>query len=244
MFKLCYCVKANCLWGFRMTKTKTFKIGFLFVFACLLGIILSNPAQAAKDKKKAQNEKEEEYLRHPKEYTVEESYEFFSRQRTPFDPKKSKLSPAESKYLDHFFFVTDLAFKARVNMMQYFFTGKTAHKKHLPEYIKKIDDLIQSFGLIETPSENMKSEDMKNVEELLVQALEEQKDFFKEWSTLKGAAFIRMRDNYEEHLLVQSSHMKLQRVYTQLMLIYPDEDPYNHKAFFNHLAALDFEPWK
>jgi hypothetical protein len=52
-----------------------------------------------------------------------------------------------------------------------------------------------------------------------------------------------MRNKYNKHLLVQASHIKLQRVYTQLMLIYPNEAPDNHKAFFSHLAALDFEPW-
>ncbi len=204
----------------------------LVIFFVGLSVSFSAPATA-------QDKDEEEYLKHPKEYTIQESYDFFSRERTKFAPEKSKLTPQDVKYLEHLFFVTDLAFKARVNMMQYFFTGMKAHKKYLPEYVKKIEEVIQSFSLIEAPSE-----EIKKVQEILVQALEEQRDFFKEWSDLKGGTFVRMRDKYKDQFLVQSSHMKLQKVYTELMLIYPDEDPYNHKAFYNHLAALDFQPWK
>lgn len=196
-------------------------------------VTLALPVHAAK---KGQGE----YQKHPEGYSIKEAYKFFKRERTPFDPKKSKLPENDVKYLDHFFFVTDMALLERVDIMQYFFVvGNNVPKKYMPDYIQKIDDLIKSFEMIEAPSE-----DMKEVEKLLVLALEEQRDFFKEWSNLRGTAFTKMREKYSKHLLVQSSHTKLQRVYTQLMLIYPDEDPYNHKAFSNHLAALDFEPWK
>lgn len=206
----------------------------LFVFLGLGSVVsFSSPALAAE-------KQQEEYLKHPKIYTVEEAYEFFGRERTKFSPEKSKLPPRDVKYMDHLFFVTDMALVARVNIMQYFFViGNKAPKKYMPAYLEEMDNLIRSFTMIEAPSE-----DMKQVEKLLILALEEQRDFFKEWAELKGVAFMNLRNKYKKNLLVQASHIKLQRVYTQLMLIYPNEAPYNHKAFFNHLAALDFEPWQ
>ncbi len=173
------------------------------------------------------------YIKYTKEYSIEEAYAFFDKKRTPFKTDVSRLSKEEKRYLDHLFFVTDLALKARVNMMQYYFSG--THKKHIGTYNEKINEILGTFTMIESPSE-----DVKEVEEFIVGAIRDQQEFLNEWANSNGAAFHKIKGNHKDHLLVQSSHMKIQRAYTNLMLIYPDEHEYNHQAFYDHLSALDF----
>ncbi len=184
-----------------------------------------NPAQA----------KNNQPITHTKLYTVEEAYEFFNRERTPFDPKRSKLSEYEIAYLEHYFSLTDRAMELRTNMMQYYFAGTRAHKKQLAAYITEIEKVIDAFPFVRAPTK-----ELKEIENLTALAIGEQRDFFRAWSSANGRDFLKWRKKYMEHELVLSSHSKLQSAYTQLMLLFPHEDPYNQKAFYNHLCALDF----
>ncbi len=168
-------------------------------------------------------------------YTVEEAYAFFNHERTPFDPKKSKLTQYEVAYLEHYFELTDRAMELRTNMMQYYFAGTQAHKKQLAAYITEIEKVIDGFAFVRAPTK-----DLKDIENLTALAIGEQRDFFRAWSSANGRDFLKLRKTYNQHELVQSSHLKLQSAYTQLMLIFPHEDDYNQKAFYNHLCALDF----
>lgn len=203
--------------------------GKFCLFAVLLTVFcLSLPLRAA-----AQGDSY--YMKHPKEFTVEEAYEFFDRERTPYDKTQSPIPENEAAYLDHFFYVSDMAMQARVNMMQYYFAGTSAHKKQLPNYLKVIEEIGESFRISRAPTA-----DLKQVEDLFLAALGEQRDFFIQWSNARGPAFTSLRKNFQNHELVQSSHFKLQRAYTQLMLIYPNETAHNQKAFYDHLCALDF----
>lgn len=172
-------------------------------------------------------------VKYTKEYSVEEAYAFFGHERTKYDVKLTKLAPQDAKYLDHLFFVTDKAMQARVNMMQYYFSG--TDKKHIRDYDEKIESLLSSFDMVTPPSE-----DVKKAQDMIIDAIRDHQEFFKEWSSLKGNAYRQMKKNYTKHILVEASHIKLQRAYTQLMLVYPDEDKYNLQAFYNHLCALDF----
>ena len=183
----------------------------------------SSPSQANND---------DDYIKFTREYSVEESYAFFDLQRTPFKKDISKLSEKDKRYLDHLFFVTDMTLKARVNMMQYYFAG--THKKHIGTYNKKINELLGSFSMIEAPSH-----DMKMVEKQLIESITVQQEFMNEWAQARGPAFQRLKHDYASHFLVQASHLKIQRAYTNLRLIYPDEDEYNLQAFKDHLSALD-----
>lgn len=201
--------------------------------SCLLAFLLVLCAAFAP--LRAASAQDSYYMKHPKEFTVEEAYEFFDRERTPYDKSQSPIPENEARYLDHLFYVSDMATQARVNMMQHYFAGTTAHKKQLPNYLKIIEEIIESFALSRAPTE-----DLKQVETLFLSALSEQRDFFVHWSKTKGNAFTDLRKNFHKNERVQSSHFKLQRAYTQLMLIYPNETPHNQKAFYDHLCALDF----
>lgn len=195
------------------------------LFAVLLFCALIAPAAA----------EEEYYMKHPKNFTVEEAYAFFDRARTPYDKGISPLPENEAAYLEHLFYTSDMATQARVNMMQYYFAGTQAHKKYLPDYLKIMEEIIESFTLTRAPTE-----ELKKIEELYLIALGEQRDFFIKWSSMRGSMFLRMRSQYPKDEFVESSHKKLQRVYMQLMLLYPTEDIKNQEAFYNHIAALDF----
>ena len=159
----------------------------------------------------------------------------FNHERTPFDPKKSKLTQYEVAYLEHYFELTDRAMELRTNMMQYYFAGTQAHKKQLAAYITEIEKVIDGFAFVRAPTK-----DLKDIENLTALAIGEQRDFFRAWSSANGRDFLKLRKTYNQHELIQSSHLKLQSAYTQLMLIFPHEDDYNQKAFYNHLCALDF----
>ncbi len=195
------------------------------LFAVLFFFALIAPAAA----------EEEYYMKHPKNFTVEEAYAFFDRPRTPYDKSISPLPENEAAYLEHLFYTSDMATQARVNMMQYYFAGTQAHKKYLPDYLKIMEEIIESFTLTRAPTE-----ELKKIEELYLIALGEQRDFFIKWSSMRGSMFLRMRSQYKKDEFVESSHKKLQRIYMQLMLLYPSEDIKNQEAFYNHIAALDF----
>lgn len=195
-----------------------------FVIVMLFSWLPSVPAHAEGD-----------YIKHPKEYSVEEAYAFFGHERVAYNPSASPIPENEKRYLEHLFYVADMATQARVNMMQYYFAGTQAHKKQLPNYLKIMEEIKESFTFARAPTK-----DLREVEELFLLALAEQRDFFIYWSKAQGPNFISLRKKFKNHELVQSSHIKLQRIYTQLMLIYPDETPHNQKAFYSHLCALDF----
>ena len=95
--------------------------------------------------------------------------------------------------------------------------------------------MIDGFAFVRAPTK-----DLKDIENLTALAIGEQRDFFRAWSSANGRDFLKLRKTYNQHELIQSSHLKLQSAYTQLMLIFPHEDDYNQKAFYNHLCALDF----
>lgn len=174
-------------------------------------------------------------IKYTKLYTVEEAYEFFNRERTPFDPQKSKLSKYEIAYLEHYFSLTDRAMQLRTNMMQYYFVGPRAQKKQLASYITEIEEVIDAFPFVRAPTK-----ELKEIENMTTLAIGDQRDFFRAWSTSNPREYIKLRKSFVSHELVIASHSKLQTAYSRLMLLFPDEDPYNQKAFYNHLSALDF----
>ncbi|MCB9977329.1 MAG: hypothetical protein H6858_07010 [Rhodospirillales bacterium] len=197
----------------------------LVIFLLLFLLICADPAYAGG--KQAVN--------YTKTYSIEESYAFFNHERTPFDTKISKLSPYDVAYLKHYFSLTDQAFQLRTNMMQYFYVNSQSYKKQIRNYVDKINEVLDNFILVRAPTK-----ELKDIEKLTMLAIAEQRDFFIEWSQANGREVLTLREGYKYNKRVISSHLKLQKAYTELMLLFKDEDPYNHKAFYDHLCALDF----
>ena len=208
-----------------MTKNKPGIKNILIVLAMFCCLATPRVSVAAEDY----------FLKRPKAFTVQEAYEFFGYERTPFSREESTMPEFEARYLEHLFRASDMAMQASVNMMQHFFAGRNLNKERLKEYLQTVENIRQSFALNRAPTK-----ELRDVQELFLFALEDQRDFFIKWSMAYGPEYIKLRKTYEDHELVQSSHFRLQRVYTQLMLLYPEESPYNHKAFYSHLNAMDF----
>ena len=75
------------------------------------------------------------------EMTVAEAYIAQNHQRTQFDQSRAKMNEADAKYLDHFFFVSDLAFRERMVMLRYFRAGQD------DKYIATYNDEIGTVRL-------------------------------------------------------------------------------------------------
>ncbi len=167
------------------------------------------------------------------EMSIDEAYRMIPHKQTPFDPKQSRIKAADSKYLDHYFFVSDMAMRARVMTLRYFYGQNFG--MDLERYNKEINDLVASFALIPTPRH------LQAVEKTLISAIKDQQMFFNEWEKVRGTPkFENLKKNYRNNRQVQSSHKKLLQAYGMLKKIYPRESSHNQTAFFDHLCALDF----
>ncbi len=189
-----------------------FILVFIFV---ILGCFIASPMRA-------------------EEMTVSQAYQALSHPRTQFSVSYAKMSEQESKYLDHLFFVTDLAFRERMMMMHAFRAG--TGDVYIKVYNKEISNLLGSFEFIDPPTELL-----GEVEELVVGSIGEQREFFNIWDNARGTEkYQKLMKNVASHKYVQSSHQKLIQAYGILQQTYTQEIPHNQQSFYDHLCALDF----
>lgn len=166
--------------------------------------------------------------------TVQDAYQAIPHQQTPFNKKRSKIPAKESKYLDHFFFVSDMALRARVMTLNYFWDRKRSMS--IEEYNAEIDNFLSSFEFAKAPTEAL-----VEAERLLIESIKEQQEFFNAWEKARGTdKFELYSKNMANHPKVKSSHGKLLQTYYILKAAYPREDEQNLQAFYDHLCALDF----
>ncbi len=166
--------------------------------------------------------------------SVSQAYRVLKHNQTKFNSAIAQMSAEEIRYLDHLFFVTDLAFRERMVMLQAFKSGKDT--KYIDQYNKEIANLLGSFSLIEPPTSNL-----INVETLIISAINEQREFFNIWHKSRGTSqYSNLQKNFISNKNVQSSHRKLLQAYSLLKQHYPKEGSHNQQSFFDHLCALDF----
>ncbi len=166
--------------------------------------------------------------------TVEQAYKLQKHQQTTFDKSVSTLSEEDAKYLDHLFFVTDMAFRERMTMLAYF----RAHKadKYIEKYNEQISALLGSFDMIKAPNKTLAL-----VEDEVKNAIKEQRAFFYEWHATRDVKYYNaLSKNPGANQRVQSAHRKLINAYGLLKKQYPREVAHNQQAFYDHLCALDF----
>ena len=189
-----------------------FVIVFIFV---ILGCFIASPMRA-------------------EDMTVSQAYQALPHQRTQFSVSYAKMSKKESRYLDHLFFVTDLAFRERMMMMHAFRAGTGA--AYIKVYNTEISNLLGSFEFIDPPTELL-----EQVENLVVGSINEQREFFNIWDNARGTEkYKKFQKNVASHKYVQSSHQKLIQAYSTLQQTYTQEMPHNQQSFYDHLCALDF----
>lgn len=170
-----------------------------------------------------------------KEMSVGEAYKAIPHQRTQYDLKQSPLPQDTRKFLDHLFFVTDIALQKRMMMLLYFNRGQESF--YLKTYDTEIGNLIGSFSLIETHDPAA-----QKIRDTIILALQQQRQFFDEWAQAKGTPkYDRIKNGgLVNQILVQSAHQNLVRAYMMLKQAYPGETGHNQQAFYDHLCALDF----
>lgn len=144
------------------------------------------------------------------------------------------MSVAEKDYLDHLFFVTDMAFSERMTMLKYF--EQDNDNAYIAKYNEGIENLLRSFDLITAPNEKL-----GHVENLVTDAIKEQRKFFNKWNKA-GKKFNHKKrtQNFINDEHVRNAHRKLLKAYAILKNEYPQEGQHNQKAFYDHLCALDF----
>lgn len=171
---------------------------------------------------------------HAQDLSLDEAYmQVHNKQRKPYNPKQTQIEAKDAKYLDHYFYVADLAMRARVMTLRHFY-GQ-ARAMDVDRYNAEIDDMVKTFDMIDTPS------NLRKAESLLVQAIRDQQDFFNEWKAAEGTPkFEQLKNNYRSHPKVSSSHRLLIMAYSMLKQQYPRETASNQQSFYDHLCALDF----
>ena len=168
------------------------------------------------------------------EMSVAEAYKVQRHKQTTFNKKNANMSKLEAEYLDHLFFVTDMAFRERMVMLQYF--GQRKDVQYIDHYNKEIGNLLASFELIKAPGRTL-----PHVEKLVEGAIIDQKKFFNEWHDAYGTDYYdNISRSHTSHQLVQSAHKKLIQSYGLLKQAYPREAAHNQQSFYDHLCALDF----
>jgi hypothetical protein len=166
--------------------------------------------------------------------SLDEAYmQVHNKQRKPYNPEQTQIEAKDAKYLDHYFYVADLAMRARVMTLRHFY-GQ-ARAMDVERYNAEIDEMVKTFDMIDTPS------NLRKAESLLIQAIRDQQDFFNEWRAAEGTPkFNQLKNNYRSHPKVASSHRLLIMAYSMLKQQYPRETAANQQSFYDHLCALDF----
>lgn len=166
--------------------------------------------------------------------SIDDAYRAVPKERVPFDMSISKMSAPEAQYVDHLFYVTDLALRERIVMLRYFEEHRSAD--YIDEYNAQIDELLSSFLLIKAPSA-----ELKKVEDLVINAIKAQRQFFNaRYQNGDDVSRQQLYGEYRQDQWVQKSHRGLIQAFQILKRTYNKEGQHNQQSFYNHLCALDF----
>lgn len=155
--------------------------------------------------------------------SVEEAYRAIPHRRTIFDLNAAKMSQEEQTYLQQLFSLIDHAIVERVEMLIWLQSrGKRG------AMAQDYDGILRQLNGLTNPSR------LKNVHQLVVEAIKEQRAALQEWR--KTA----LPESFTRHPLVARSSGKLRRAYSELLQLFPREGQHNKEAFFDYLCALDF----
>lgn len=153
--------------------------------------------------------------------SIEQAYKQTNVQRVKFDAFKSKLSPDEKEYFQNIFAITDNLVIERVYNYSAIYYKQPLRDLHT--YNQAITDLLA----LKVP------ESAEKAHELIVSAVQDQRDYFKFLSDTKGEFNVH-------NPLVQRSHNNLIQAWQLWLQAYAEEEPQNKLAFEKHLCALDF----
>ncbi len=158
--------------------------------------------------------------------TVEQAFGTMNVAYIPFDPSLARMVPAEKTFLENLFQNIDYAIVARVHVM----AGL--------EHNQRMDGLIAEYQRAKEEIRGLEAtERLKPVQEIVLQAMEEQDEFLQKWNQTPA---LGNKLQFARHPLVLSASNKLRRAYQELLDLYPQENEGTKATFHNELCALDF----
>ena len=166
--------------------------------------------------------------------SVDEAYKAIPHQQTTFNRTQSDISARDKIFLSKLFSITDQAMAARVDQLTTLYYLKEHGDTQISFYNETVDRLIAQLKALNPPGH------MKKNHQLILESIQDQKQFFNEWSSASDSKKSSLKKTLARHPLVQSSHHKLIAAYNELMRLFPQENKRNKQAFFDHLCALDF----
>lgn len=168
--------------------------------------------------------------------SVEDAYQARHLDRTSFDPRASlHLAPAESRFLEELFALTDEAVLLNTNVGMWFFT-RGAEGLHAVPYLDRLDALRARLDQLETP------ERVKSVRNLVAESLRLQRGFVAQWHEAleEGRPFeSQLTEEFAYHEGLHRSHRKLLQAFAELHALFPDAGEATHMSFHAHLRAMD-----
>jgi hypothetical protein len=170
--------------------------------------------------------------------SVEDAYAVRDLRHTPFDPRAAlRLAPEESRFLEDLFASTDEAVLLNTNAGHWFFTDG-ARGIHPEDYLGRADLLLERLDQLETPKR------VESVRGLLIQSLLLQRSFLMQWHQARreGRPFpSQLTDEFAYHEGLHRSQRLLLKAFAELYALFPDAGETTHRAFHDHLRAVDLK---
>ena len=160
--------------------------------------------------------------------TVEEAYAAIPHQRTAFEPKASKLPPAQKESLERLFRFSDRGVVLRVEGMR---AQVTRDSVGLKRVLERYDQLIESLESATLAPEVAPARDR------VAHALKIQRGFLAS-KPQGGMRFLPQELHASAQ--VREASQDLHGAYGILMRAFPGEPARNQSSFFDHLCALDY----
>lgn len=171
------------------------------------------------------------YSQNAKALTISEAYAAIPHRQTPYNPQISPLEITDAEFLSVLFTLTDEAMRLRVEALNQLYNNY--EYAYMNDYNMKYDEVLKRLRRLPATGA------AKTAQYIIIDAIQEQKDFLNKWAEAPQEELQSYRD-YKSHKAVRNSHRALLRAFGILMDAFPQEDPQNKKAFFDHLCALDF----
>ncbi|MEN8160640.1 MAG: hypothetical protein ABFS41_11275 [Myxococcota bacterium] len=164
---------------------------------------------------------------------VDEAYARRGVERPVLDTRS--LDPAEGRFLEELFSLTDEAVLLNTEAMRWFVSGGE-RGLHPAVHLERIDGVRERLGALETP------ERVASVKALLVECLGLQRGFVADWSEAlaEGRPFeSQLTHEYAYHEGLHRSQRQLLKAYAELRALFPDAGAAAHAAFRTHLRAVN-----
>ena len=170
--------------------------------------------------------------------SVEGAYAARELRRTPFDSRGAQHEvPAELRFLENLFVLTDEASLLNTNVGRWFKTDG-ARGLHAADYRERMNELRARLEEMETP------ERVRSVRDLLLESLALQISFVNDWygAIEAGQPFeSQLTDEYAYHEGLHRSHRLILKAYAELRALFPEIGESSHRAFLDHLRGMDLK---